>query len=34
LEIKAGGTHRLEVALIDGDRDDASLESLILTRVP
>jgi alpha-L-fucosidase len=34
LEIKAGGTHRLEVALMDGDRADASLESLMLTRVP
>jgi alpha-L-fucosidase len=34
LEIKTGGTHRIDVALMDGDRAVASLESLMLTRVP
>lgn len=32
-EIKKAGAHQIEVSLVDGDRDDSSLESLVLTLV-
>jgi alpha-L-fucosidase len=32
-EIKIAGSHQIDVSLVDGDRYDSSLESLVLTRV-
>jgi alpha-L-fucosidase len=32
-EIKKAGLRKIEVSLVDGDRDEASLESVTLTRV-
>jgi alpha-L-fucosidase len=34
LEIRKAGVHKIEVSLVDGDRATASLESLVLNRVP
>ncbi len=33
-EIRKAGVHKIEVSLVDGDRESASLESLGLSRVP
>ena len=34
LEIRKSGVHKIEVSLVDGARETASLESLVVNRVP